>query len=1252
MMIWWTLALFAVSFFASVLLAPKPEMENARPGKLGDIKFPMASEGSPVPVIYGRVRLRSPNCIWYGNFKTRVMKKKTKTGMFSSKKVVTGYRYYVGFHLALCCGPDVVLRKIWCEKKVLWSSGVGIGPAEAAFSIDATNLFGGSRRGGGFKGDATFYGGQFTQARNSYLEEQVDANIPGYVGIAHIVFERPYIGTAPQLRPLSFELERYPDELGLDPGDLTIGDDLNPMEIMYAAITEKWGGINADPSSIDTVSWIAAGATLAIENNGMSLAVTSSNSGKSIVEEVLRQVDGILYQDPATGKIVMKLIREDYSVGTLPVLDESNIVQFTDYSRTSWGETTNQVRVKFTNRVKKYETSSALVQDMANVNMQGQIRSATIAFPGCTNGSLGVALASREMSQLSVPLSKVSIRANREAANLRPGSPFVLNLPTYGIAGVVMRVQRFDLGELLQGEIMMSCMQDKFAASASLYTIEDSLWVDPERAAVNITDFLVCECPYWILNRIDSDEFEIVANSAYFFGLARAPENMQRYDFITSDDIFIDNVVTAVDQSEFNHTALLQYPVPLQQGQPDGLISKIVIKEVTPDPYHYDPHWELDDILYDRDVADVRDKGRNLFMLNGEIFGYETYTSLGDRTYELENVHRALLDTQYEDHAVDDVIYFLDGVDQLSKNPRSDVGTIQCKFLSYSDQDNQDLDDVGYSSITANQRYDRPLPPDQIEVDSLRCPIEVVGQNTVQITDFLQRNRTAPDQVVLVPDSTDTPEGGTTYTARFYLDGVLVDTISPAFVLSGLPVTFTGLSGAGIGRIEIEAIVGGLESWKADFVEFWFAYYQNLGSELVTDGDMDSLTNWTEQNGSWDRDNADYPLDRIWGSGSYAFTNGTGAHELRQDITVSSYQGQMTIFRVWKGALDFVVQSQVTLELRDGVGILDSITTDLTISPWGEWEMVEIAVPISSTAVTARIKLLADEANATFDEATLKPNTVSIQTATKYDTVSGLTVQGAWGLRQLDSGHSGALVRIRDTHDDSELDIGQDEDGNLEMFWTRGEARVVTLYDQSGNNADLVADADADQPRLRHGLGETARPSIDFAGTGVMLRDTQVAGTGLAYMVTRPNMSLVIGPRITEQNSYIATIPHMDGSHTSPYKRWGMGTGDNDWRFRFNEADHIDAGNGDPDTTSSIHIADAYNGALYHNDDATAAYTWTPADTTYPEDTRLRIGETSAGGQHWDGQFHELCIYTGDVAAGDRKTLMEAIALYWYNLSV
>ena len=1249
-MIWFTLIMFAVSFFASIFLAPKPDLENARPGKLGDIRWPIADEGSPCPIIFGRVRLRSPNCIWYGNFRTRATKKKVKTGVFSSEKVTTGYRYYVGFHLALCLGPGVVLKKIWAEKKVLWQSGVGVGPSPAGFSISKSGIFGGSKRGGGFSGYCTFYGGEFSQARNSYLESAIGADVPGYAGISHIVFHRPYIGTSPSLRPLSFELERYPDELGLDPGDIEIGEDLNPMEILYAALTEEWGGVGADPANIDTTSWIAAGATLATEGNGMSLIVSAANDAKAVVEEVLRQVDGILYQDPETGKIVVKLIREDYVVGDLPVFNESNVRSVQDFSRTSWAETVNQVRVTFTYRDKKYEKAAAFAQDMANINMQGRIRSATISFPGCTEGSTAVTLATRELSQLSVPLFKAVLETNREGSQLRPGSPFVFSWDDYGLDSAVMRCQRFDLGKLLKGKVVINVLQDKFAASNTLYTDpEDTLWDEIPRTVVDITDFKAMECPYWVLQQID--DLEIPADSAFWWGLARNPGEMQTFDFVTSDDNFIDDTVVDLDQPNFTHSALLEGNLYANMGQPNGVIDKITIRETDPSPDEYSGWWEEEDILEDTDTNGVRE-GRNLCVINGELFSYETHTGLGDGVYELETVRRALLDTQFGDHVDGDVIYFMNGLDWFSRNVRSNTAMLYYKFLSYSDQDAQDIDSVVASYQASNQRYDRPLPPDMLEIESLRCLIEVVGQNTVDITDFYERNRTTPDQVVLVNDSSDSPEGSTTYNARLYLDGVELEE-KTGLTYASLPISFTGVTGAGVARMELEAVVGGLVSWEPDFVEFNFAYYQNQSSELVTNGDFESgTTGWSEPGGSWTDETTDYPLDPIPPGTDHVESDGT-SNELRQDVSVTSYLGDAAIFRAYKGGLTAGITSQITLELRDGGGVLDSITTTLeAASDLGVWDLIEIPVPIRSDATLLRIRIIAPAAGAAWDNVSFRANTVSPTTATKYDTIGGLTVVGAWGLRQLDSGYSGALVRIRDTYDDTETDLSADVDGNLEWWYTNGEARVVILYDQSGNGAHLEPESDSEQPRLRHSLSETGRPCIDFEGGTESLFDT-VASTSRPYMVTRPNCCFAIGPKETTGNDYILTIPHTDASHTTPYFRWGMTTGATDWRIGVNGSIGGVAGNGPSNgPQKNVWFLDYQQGYGYHNDDVTSVASWTAADITYPNNTRLRLAETPIGSLEWDGDFHELCIFTGTISAADRKTIMEAVALYWFNLSV
>ena len=106
-MIWFTLSVFVISFYLTVRLTPKPQLENARAGKFKEVNFPKASDGAPIPWIGGKVRLRSPNTLWYGHFRSEEITKTVNTGVFSEEEVVVGYKYYLGFDLGICLGPNV-----------------------------------------------------------------------------------------------------------------------------------------------------------------------------------------------------------------------------------------------------------------------------------------------------------------------------------------------------------------------------------------------------------------------------------------------------------------------------------------------------------------------------------------------------------------------------------------------------------------------------------------------------------------------------------------------------------------------------------------------------------------------------------------------------------------------------------------------------------------------------------------------------------------------------------------------------------------------------------------------------------------------------------------------------------------------------------------------------------------------------------------------------------------------------------------
>tara|TARA_R110000822_G_scaffold120633_6_gene254168 strand:- start:806 stop:4000 length:3195 start_codon:yes stop_codon:yes gene_type:complete len=169
---WLTLLLFV----ALELLRPKPKIEDAKPSGLGDFRAPTATEGRPVPLIWGTVRIEGPNVIWFGDLLQEAITEKVKTGLFSSQRVTTGFRYHLGLQFALCMGSSesaaeqVTLRKVWIGDKLVGNyTGAPI-VHDGTFTINKPDLFGGEELGrGGVTGTLRFHAGTNTQTAAAYL---------------------------------------------------------------------------------------------------------------------------------------------------------------------------------------------------------------------------------------------------------------------------------------------------------------------------------------------------------------------------------------------------------------------------------------------------------------------------------------------------------------------------------------------------------------------------------------------------------------------------------------------------------------------------------------------------------------------------------------------------------------------------------------------------------------------------------------------------------------------------------------------------------------------------------------------------------------------------------------------------------------------------------------------------------------------------------------------------------------------------
>jgi hypothetical protein len=171
-----TLFLYAALFIAAELLRPKPDLENAKPAGLGDFQFPTATEGRPVPLVWGTEQIKGPNVIWYGDFVQDPITEEVKVNLFQSETLIKGFKYNIGIQFALARGGvGAELLRVWIGDEEVFNGTV---THDTTFTINEPELFGGDELGqGGVVGTLRFFEGNQTQSPSSYLGSRAVTNV-------------------------------------------------------------------------------------------------------------------------------------------------------------------------------------------------------------------------------------------------------------------------------------------------------------------------------------------------------------------------------------------------------------------------------------------------------------------------------------------------------------------------------------------------------------------------------------------------------------------------------------------------------------------------------------------------------------------------------------------------------------------------------------------------------------------------------------------------------------------------------------------------------------------------------------------------------------------------------------------------------------------------------------------------------------------------------------------------------------------
>lgn len=752
---------FLLSFALMIvgeLLRPKPKFEDPKPSSLGDFGFPTAQEGRSIPIAWGRAKIAGPNVTWYGDLKVVPIKKKQKTGLFSSKKVTVGYKYYLGVQHAILFGYLDDFISMTLDDKAVELKGKTTTADTIVFTMDQPELFGAKDQEGGVTGTVRVYRGSFTQTANAYMASKIGVSLPGYRPVAQVIFEGCYLGNSGRLPPPEFVIDRRPNPLGLTSNRHNINGDANPMNMIYEIMTDRLWGMGISSALIDTASFITAANTLAAEGLGLSMVVDSAQTGEQLISEILRHVDGVTYTDYATGQIKVALVRDDYNIATLPVVDESVVLTGTfEFSRGSWEDTQNTVKIKYLDRDQNFTERVIQHQDLANISTRGgSIEAEEYDFLGISNAAAANRIAARVLQTVACPLSRITFNVNRTVTSwARPGAVFKMQWQELGLEQVIYRISEVDYGTIDDPAIKISAVEDIFSVAEIAYeTPNPSGWIDPVTDPQPVAAQALVEAPY-----------ALVGENRMLLSVATRAGGQDLGYRVYADQTGGTTYTLVGDSPGFTPSGTLVSGYGASTDSLDN--TGFLIASV-------DGIEDLEAV-----TSAQLDGGQNLLLIDDEVMAWTSVEDAGSGQWHVKGVLQGVLDTVPATHAAGARVWFLtDGYAQTSAEPYTSNVTPRVKLPTYTSRKELPIASAVAMTETITQRAWKPYPAASLKVDGSATAVNVTGNATV--TWAIRDRLVQKDALTVVAQSaasvTAAPEH--TYDLKVYIGGVLKRTVN------------------------------------------------------------------------------------------------------------------------------------------------------------------------------------------------------------------------------------------------------------------------------------------------------------------------------------------------------------------------------------------------------------------------------------------------------------------------------------------
>lgn len=723
------LILILVMMIISALLMKAPP--SAQPSTF---QATTAEAGRPIPVLYGSVLLKNPNVVWWGNLTTTPIIKKVGGFLGLGEKSYTiGYTYAANLQLALCHGPIDSINFIRASDTDVEYSTYYTSSDHLGLLIQDSLLFGGEEQGGGLEGSIDLYLGNTAQTVNPYLSAWF-GGAPSYPGLCYAVLRgwtngAFVLGNSAYPKSFAFGLSRYPKIPGLTAGheklnrvDKTLPTggsggqahtittyDANPACMFYDALTNGRYSQAVPDSRIDLASFRALADLLYGEGAGMSMVLDQTISLDEFKAEIEKTCNVIFFVDPSTGLWTAKPIRYDYDPATLIEFTVDDLLGAPDWSRRSWADTVNTLKISFPSRSVSYNTQTIQAIEQANYAAQGEQKSLSLTYNGVSCESFAQAICMRDLRTLSYPLAHfTSLKLNRRAYALRPGSAFKLTWqPPTGpaFAGMVLRVTNIRYGRLEgngeEGAITIEAVEDVFGVSSTAYLVPGaSDWHEPVLRPLAPVVRRLMEAPY-----------QIVGAARWVLAMASRGDTTTTHAQVWTELGAVGSYAHTGDMPAMTPSGPLTVDYSYRTFGTDTAGFKVTVASGV----------DMSQMLAQNTDAGGLIRGDNLALIDDELVSWQTCTDNGDGTFTFAPVLRGVMDTVPVTHTAATRVWFISGGAGLTSSTAYTTDqTVKAKILTANMAGVLDLATAPIDSLATASRATAPNPPNNMQANGLK----------------------------------------------------------------------------------------------------------------------------------------------------------------------------------------------------------------------------------------------------------------------------------------------------------------------------------------------------------------------------------------------------------------------------------------------------------------------------------------------------------------------------------------------------